>query len=318
MTPASHTTSTMSTPSFHSQNGSANPAAPIPFDDSGSSQSFRRRNMLSSAANLINQGGLQPGSNPSAAPQTSQPEDICAALDLYDKQFLPHQAKSLSGIALRSFALGSVLTVSLTFSVYLLYIHNTLWRAPFFVATLSVFHFLEFWTTAKANTPNANVSSFLLSSNGSAYKIAHSAAFLETIFCHTLLPTYLSPTVHAVLLFLGLFLIITGQVVRSFAMLTAGQNFSHIVRHTKSQTHVLVTTGIYGIFRHPSYFGFFWWGIGTQLVCGNWICLAGYAYVLWIFFYRRILGEEKLLVDFFGEEYVDYRKKTRVGIPFIW
>lgn len=307
----------MSTPATYSQNGSANPAS-IPFDDNNSSQaSPRRRNILNDAATLINRGGLAPGSNPSAVPQASQPEDICAALDLYDKQFLPHQAKSLSGIAFRSFGLGSVLSLSLVFTIYLLYIHNTLWRAPFFLATLSLFHFLEFWTTATANTPNANVSSFLLSSNGSAYKIAHSAAFVETILSHLFLPTLFSQTTRLALLALGLTLIFLGQTVRSFAMLTAGQNFSHIVRHTKSQTHQLVTTGIYSVLRHPSYFGFFWWGIGTQLVCGNWVCLAGYAYVLWVFFYRRIQGEERLLIGFFGEEYVEYRNRTRVAIPFI-
>ena len=67
--------------------------------------------------------------------------------------------------------------------------------------------------------------------------------------------------------------------------------------------------------RHPSYFGFFWWGIGTQLVCGNTLCLAGYAVVLWRFFSRRIEGEEGLLVRFFGDEYVRYRDRTWVGIP---
>jgi len=35
------------------------------------------------------------------------------------------------------------------------------------------------------------------------------------------------------------------------------------------------------------------------------------------FFDRRIEGEEELLVRFFGGEYESYRKRTRVGIPFI-
>jgi protein-S-isoprenylcysteine O-methyltransferase Ste14 len=30
-----------------------------------------------------------------------------------------------------------------------------------------------------------------------------------------------------------------------------------------------------------------------------------------------IAGEEKLLVKFFGSEYVEYRARTRVGIPGI-
>jgi protein-S-isoprenylcysteine O-methyltransferase len=39
--------------------------------------------------------------------------------------------------------------------------------------------------------------------------------------------------------------------------------------------------------------------------------------VLWRFFSRRISGEEELLVAFFGDDYVRYRKRTSVGIPFI-
>ena len=52
-------------------------------------------------------------------------------------------------------------------------------------------------------------------------------------------------------------------------------------------------------------------------MCGNVVCLVGYAVVLWKFFERRIEGEEELLVRFFGAEYESYRKRTRVGIPFI-
>lgn len=39
--------------------------------------------------------------------------------------------------------------------------------------------------------------------------------------------------------------------------------------------------------------------------------------MLWKFFSERIAREEQLLVAFFGNEYVAYRKRTLVGIPFI-
>jgi protein-S-isoprenylcysteine O-methyltransferase Ste14 len=45
---------------------------------------------------------------------------------------------------------------------------------------------------------------------------------------------------------------------------------------------------LYAYFRHPSYFGFFWWGIGTQVMLGNTLCLVAYAGVLWYFFMKRI------------------------------
>ncbi|KAH8671932.1 Isoprenylcysteine carboxyl methyltransferase family-domain-containing protein [Tricladium varicosporioides] len=281
-----------------------------------------RRNPFNDANNMISAGGIgtrtstNSTSTPSHTPPTS--EEITSALNTYERAFFPGQPKSLSGIALRAFLLGLSLAGSVALTTYLLYNANPLWRAPFFLASLSLFHFLEFYTTALTNSPGARVSSFLLSSNGSAYNIAHGTAFAELLLSHLFLPQSILPhPIHTLLLLTGLILITIGQSTRTLAMLHAGSNFSHIVSHTKKSSHELVTTGIYSILRHPSYFGFFWWGIGTQLVCGNVVCLVGYAVVLWRFFERRIGGEEKLLVNFFGDEYVQFRARTRVGIPFI-
>lgn len=83
---------------------------------------------------------------------------------------------------------------------------------------------------------------------------------------------------------------ILGQLARSYAMAHAGTNFSHVVVMNREQDHVLVKTGIYAFIRHPSYFGFFWWGVGTQFMLGNPVCAVGYAVVLWKFFSSRIRG----------------------------
>ncbi|KUJ19100.1 ICMT-domain-containing protein [Mollisia scopiformis] len=279
----------------------------------------RRRNVLNDASSLINGGGLgDPSSSRGAMPPPSKPSDIALALDMFEKQFYPLEPKSLSGIALRAFLLGLTLALSSILTIYLLSTSHPIWRFPFSLASLSLFHFLEFYTTALTNVPAASVSSFLLSSNGSAYMIAHLASMTECLLSHFLLPTsVLSPTTHYIILSLGLSLIILGQTIRALAMLKAGTNFSHFVRRHKAQSHELVTSGIYAWFRHPSYFGYFWWGIGTQLVYGNAVCLLAFGVVLWKFFSKRIEGEEKLLVKFFGGEYLAYRKKTWVGIPFI-
>lgn len=82
-----------------------------------------------------------------------------------------------------------------------------------------------------------------------------------------------------------------GQVVRSLAMAHAAGNFNHHVQSRRKDGHVLVTDGIYSVLRHPSYFGFFWWGLGTQMVLGNFVCFALYALVLWRFFAKRIERE---------------------------
>jgi len=69
--------------------------------------------------------------------------------------------------------------------------------------------------------------------------------------------------------------------------------------------------------RHPSYTGFFYWGIGTQLLLMNPVSVIGYAIVLFRFFKSRIEYEEKFLIDFFGNEYIEYRKTSKVYIPGI-
>ena len=83
-------------------------------------------------------------------------------------------------------------------------------------------------------------------------------------------------------------MLVIGQGTRTVAMIHAGSNFNHLIQRKKKEGHMLVTGGIYRHLRHPSYFGFFWWGLGTQVVLGNAVCLVGYTVVLWRFFRRRI------------------------------
>ncbi|KAM0793958.1 Isoprenylcysteine carboxyl methyltransferase family-domain-containing protein, partial [Usnea florida] len=230
--------------------------------------------------------------------------------------------KNPAAISLRAFALGFILSSSLLTTLYLSP-GTALWRLPFFLLLLSLFHFLEFYTTALSNPSAATVSAFLLSSNGKAYNIAHGLAFLECFLHHHYFPTAYTDTLglpaalHTPWLVLGAAMLLVGQATRTIAMMHAGTNFNHLIQHKKKKGHVLVTGGIYRYLRHPSYFGFFWWGMGTQVVLGNAVCLVGYAVVLRRFFRRRIEREETLLVGFFGMDYVRYRDRTSVGIPFI-
>ncbi|GAB1320658.1 farnesyl cysteine-carboxyl methyltransferase [Madurella fahalii] len=253
-----------------------------------------------------------------------------------DRIYLPHHSKSLSGIAARSFALGAALALGVTGSLTILACTSSpLWRLPFFLASLSTFHFLEFWTTAAYNTRAAEVSSFLLTSNWPGYAIAHTFATLECLATHLAWPdarwTPRAPFLSSVFFFLddsfdnpgpvltllGFALVLLGQTVRSVAMVQAGPSFNHHVQSRRGEGHVLVTSGVYSVLRHPSYFGFFWWALGTQMVMGNVVSFVGYAVVLWRFFSRRVRHEEEFLVRFFGREYEEYRKRVGTKIPFV-
>ncbi|MFO7967016.1 MAG: isoprenylcysteine carboxylmethyltransferase family protein [Archaeoglobaceae archaeon] len=75
-------------------------------------------------------------------------------------------------------------------------------------------------------------------------------------------------------------------------------------------TRKMQTTGVYGIVRHPMYFGDVLWPVGWSIMFN-----AGYALALTpLWFILRlsfsILEEEKLIADRYGEEYVKYQQEV--------
>lgn len=82
-------------------------------------------------------------------------------------------------------------------------------------------------------------------------------------------------TVHEIS-FIGLAMCTVGEILRKSAIWTARDNFTHIVQQEKTQTHALVTHGVYSLFRHPSYVGWFYWSIGTQVEFLNNYCKTNY------------------------------------------
>ena len=115
----------------------------------------------------------------------------------------------------------------------------------------------------------------------------------------------------------GLVFVFVGQISRSLAMITCGESFNHIIQKSKKDNHALVTFGIYKYLRHPSYFGFFYWSIGTQLMLGNCISSILFSGASYMFFNTRIPFEEKTLLKLFPDQYPEYLNTTIIGIPFI-
>ena len=78
-----------------------------------------------------------------------------------------------------------------------------------------------------------------------------------------------------------------------------------------------MTSGPYRISRHPSYFGWWMWAVGTQLMLSNWFCTVLWWLAAHQFFKTRIPREEFYLLEFFGDEYIKYAKNVPILIPFI-
>jgi hypothetical protein len=62
--------------------------------------------------------------------------------------------------------------------------------------------------------------------------------------------------------------------------------------------------------RHPSYFGWFWWSIGTQILLQNPLSVVAYSYASWSFFKGRIEYEERTLCAQFPGEYEKNAKRV--------
>lgn len=178
---------------------------------------------------------------------------------------------------------------------------------------MTTFHFTEFITTALINPKSLKIDSFLLN-HSQEYGIAAAISWIEYLIESSLFPSMKTITIVRNI---GLFICLAGEIVRKAAMFTAGSNFNHIIQTRREENHRLIQNGVYSLCRHPSYVGWYYWAIGTQLILINPICLMGYAFVSWSFFKARIEEEEVTLVEFFGQEYLRYRDKVPCGLPFI-
>lgn len=216
-------------------------------------------------------------------------------------------------VALKAFLLGVVLTASLGVMLFIRDSNTLLFRVALYTLLNSIFHLLEFFMTALCNTLEVDDDSFIL--NDIELYIVYIASILEGAL-KTIDWTY-SIKLRTSFLVAGLSIIILGQICRSLAMYTAGVSFHHYIQKEASDKRPLVHWGIYKYMRHPSYFGYFWWFVGGQIMLQNPVlCVVG-IYKLHQFFKNRISYEEEFLVAFYGKQYEIYRENTPTRIPYI-
>ena len=109
---------------------------------------------------------------------------------------------------------------------------------------------------------------------------------------------------------LGVFLIILGIIFWVMAALK-----SRIDDEIKSNR--LVTTGVYGLVRHPIYAAFLYAVTGLILIANN-IYLLVLPVIYWIILtIAMIKTEEKWLTDKFGKSYIEYSRKVSRFVPFL-
>ena len=212
------------------------------------------------------------------------------------------------------YLIGLSLSVIFSFSFSMIFFTNSIYYPLYlYFITLCIYHYTEFFSVLLYHFEKLSCEYFLIDQSLS-WIIATFVSFIETI-----LETYYFNKYKKIKIFfiIGLIMTIIGQIFRIGGIYTMKRNFTHKISYEKKKEHKLVKNGVFALTRHPSYFGFYLWSIGIEIMCCNPICFIGFTFILFYFFKNRILLEEKLLIQFFGEEYLEYKKKVGILIPFI-
>jgi protein-S-isoprenylcysteine O-methyltransferase len=159
-----------------------------------------------------------------------------------------------------------------------------------FVASLCVYHYAEFIVTAyfhpEAVSWNSNANTGFLINHSKEYTFAVLIAFVEALVKAYLgiVPSFIALAGLAC----GGVLVLIGHFFRIGSEVTAGANFTHVISSDQQANHVLVTWGVYRLCRHPGYFGWAIWSIGTQLMLCNPVSLCLYIKASKMFFSSRL------------------------------
>ena len=85
-----------------------------------------------------------------------------------------------------------------------------------------------------------------------------------------------------------------------------------------NENHKLITDGIYKFIRHPTYLCSLLFLIGQQMIIPNKIGIISSVISYSMLLFIRIPKEEKMLVEYFGDEYKNYMKNTKKIIPNLY
>lgn len=84
------------------------------------------------------------------------------------------------------------------------------------------------------------------------------------------------------------------------------------------EEHSLVTHGVFRHIRHPMYAAHWLWAIAQALLLQNWIAGLAMAASFLPLYLLRVVREEEMMLESFGEEYRWYMKRTGRVIPRLW
>jgi protein-S-isoprenylcysteine O-methyltransferase Ste14 len=94
-----------------------------------------------------------------------------------------------------------------------------------------------------------------------------------------------------------------------------GRNWSVTLK--VRQDHVLIKAGVYRLVRHPMYSSFFLLGLAQLLLLPNWFAGVSGLIGVGLLFVFRVMREERMMLDSFGDDYRAYMASTKRIIPWV-
>ena len=111
----------------------------------------------------------------------------------------------------------------------------------------------------------------------------------------------------------GISMAVFGFALLQWAQNTLGKNWSDTPRMMKEQA--LITSGPYQSIRHPIYTAFLLIMGSTLFISANWLIGLSWIGMTVLEIASRIGFEESLMLEYFGDQYQDYMKKTGRLLP---
>ena len=113
----------------------------------------------------------------------------------------------------------------------------------------------------------------------------------------------------------GVGMAILGFALLQWAQNILGKNWSDTPRMIEEQS--LITSGPYQFIRHPIYTAFLLILGATLLISANWLIGLAWIGMTLLEVASRIGFEENLMLEYFGDQYREYRKRTGRLLPKI-
>jgi protein-S-isoprenylcysteine O-methyltransferase Ste14 len=111
----------------------------------------------------------------------------------------------------------------------------------------------------------------------------------------------------------GVGIALLGFAMLQWAQNTLGRNWSDTPRMLKDQA--LVTSGPYQFIRHPIYTAFLLILGSTLFISANWLVGLAWTGMTLLEITSRIGFEESLMLEYFGDQYREYMKRTGRLLP---